>query len=379
LKDKKVAILFNKPGMTPGFEDMSSSHIQLPLETAAQLDEAGYPHVVITTTIPSGLARPVILDKLHASTVYFVPDPNKQGASPVLKGGQVKGVYFLGMIKYLLAVRKIIVEQEVAVLHVFGTRKFALSAIFLRLFSKIELIWTTETAESFPTLPIKILLQVFYKKALFTTKYVGSSYTFLRKSLIAVRGVSRKFEIQRADTLSRVLFWRDASYENGADIALSVFQKLAPRYEEVEFTFAVRPHWSAVVRENDCSSYKNIKFIEFPYPRGTTIESLLGESICVVFPFRELSTNPQLALVETLYAGIPVICSSVQSNAEMLGLANQNYELNDEVDKFAFHTEQNIISYLDGSYATRLDLDKFQSALEWHPYIAACQRLYRES
>jgi len=116
-----------------------------------------------------------------------------------------------------------------------------------------------------------------------------------------------------------VLFWRNADYENGADLAMASFLELAPKYPDIRFVFAVRPHDVLEKKLLELETTEaNIDVHIYPYNNGTTLESLLQNALFVVQPFRQLSINPQMSILETLYSGVPVIASGIESNEELI-------------------------------------------------------------
>ena len=83
----------------------------------------------------------------------------------------------------------------------------------------------------------------------------------------------------------------------------------------------VRPHWSPVIPTN--SKVGNLEIYEFPYKKPITLEKIISESLLVIFPFRKLSVNPQLAILETLDAGVPCLASNIESVGEYVESAMQ--------------------------------------------------------
>jgi glycosyltransferase involved in cell wall biosynthesis len=116
-----------------------------------------------------------------------------------------------------------------------------------------------------------------------------------------------------------VLFWRNAGYDNGVDLAMESFSDLAGRYPDVRFVFAVRPHdeyeQALLMLAHEI---ENIHVHIYPYRDGVTLATLLSEALFVVQPFRRLSVNPQMSILETLYAGVPVIATEIESNGELV-------------------------------------------------------------
>lgn len=138
------------------------------------------------------------------------------------------------------------------------------------------------------------------------------------------RGVSRR----------SVLFWRDATHQNGVDVAVEVFRQLAQAYPNMDFVFAIRfedqtaKNMYALAAERE-----NVKVLRFPYPQGVNMAYLLQNAVCVLMPMRELSVQPQFAILESMMAGVPVVASNVESNAELIdsGVTGFLFEPEDSV------------------------------------------------
>ena len=143
--EKKIALMFNKPGVFPGFEDVISAHVQLPLKTAKMLQKNGNKCYVVTTQVPENQVLPNAFKGIDVDSVFFVPDLNKQGSRSAALEGQVSGVKFQKIPSYLLSVRRVLRKNNIDVLHVFGKKKFILLAVLYKVFCpNIRLIWTTE-------------------------------------------------------------------------------------------------------------------------------------------------------------------------------------------------------------------------------------------
>src|SRR5690606_13818563 len=99
----------------------------------------------------------------------------------------------------------------------------------------------------------------------------------------------------------RVLFWRDPSLNNGADVCAKVYDMLAPEFPDISFDMAIRPHWSAVEGLDELAAkHENVNIYRFPYEDGITLPKLVLESLCVMLPFRRMTICPQLAIAESL-------------------------------------------------------------------------------
>ena len=117
----------------------------------------------------------------------------------------------------------------------------------------------------------------------------------------------------------RVLFWRDPSHQNGADLCVRVFSALAGQYPHLSFDLAVRPHSQPVDGIAELvDTFDNVTLYQVPYPEGIDLETLMQESLCVLLPFRRLSTHPQLSVLETMAAGAALVTTDLESNKELI-------------------------------------------------------------
>ena len=115
----------------------------------------------------------------------------------------------------------------------------------------------------------------------------------------------------------RILYWRDPTYQNGADIVEKLFINLSKTHKKIKFTIAVRSHSENLFNKKRLKE-NNIDYMEYPYPKNIKIQDLLNESICVVMPFRKLSTNPQLSVLETMYSNTCIITTPIESNNDII-------------------------------------------------------------
>jgi len=136
--------------------------------------------------------------------------------------------------------------------------------------------------------------------------------------LQAPLGLNRLVRV-RPHATDLVLFWRDAEIANGVDTCIDAFKLLSGEFPSVDFVFAVRPNhpFEGELRKLD-NQYINIHLLLFPYKDGITISELISSALCVVLPFRSLSCNPQLAVLETLMLGTPLVTTPVESNKELV-------------------------------------------------------------
>ena len=116
-----------------------------------------------------------------------------------------------------------------------------------------------------------------------------------------------------------ILFWHDGSHDSGVDVAIRSFRRLAPTHADIRFVFAVRPFdaYKGELQRLD-REIANVQVHFYPYRHGVSLSALLGGTLLTVQPFRRLTINPQMSILETLYAGIPVVATAVESNPEVV-------------------------------------------------------------
>jgi len=348
-----VGILFNKPGVFKEHEEAVSGHIQLPMKTYFLLHDQGITTKIITTKVPDNQTLPSSFDSVDFRDIKFITDPNKQKQKSVVKEGHIKGVVFVDLLRFAWDLYGVISKNGIKTLLVFGTPKFAAFSGLIKFLNPfIKLVWITEFSSEPPARALDFLKSMTFSRIFSTTKFVKSSSAIRSKIQYLPKGNNRELAVIDSATKDRVLFWRDPSYENGADIALRIFEKMAPQYSQVKFTFAVRPHWDSLIPDD--FNHSNIEIYHFPYAYPTTLEGLLSQSICVCSPYRKLSVNPQLALVETLMAGVPVVSSNVESCKEYLEVANQNAELEDNVDEYVTEIKKILDNHFSGKGSQNL-------------------------
>lgn len=366
----RIGLYFNKPGVLREHKEAVSAHIQLPAYTYSLLKEKGIPSVVITTRPASNQVLPKILETIADTDISILTDPNRQKEQVIVEVGQKKGVDTRQMLKHIFELISQVKGRKLDKLVVFGTQRFSLVAIFVKLFCPtLKLVKICEFIDpGFPKY-LSYIESLFYGEIFASTKYVQQQINSFKEVKYLPRGVYRQFDMQSEQKKHRVLFWRDPSFENGADLAMQSFIQLAPQFPDITFTLAVRPHWDPVISSSDLV-FDNIEIIEFPYPQGVTLDLLLSESICVLFPFRSLSVNPQLALIETLMAGVQVLSSSVESCREIMLEADQyTSDTNDPAD----YSEKlsKILDYwsMHKKQMYPLNTVKLQNEYNWSAYL----------
>jgi len=327
----KVGFYVHRVASAPGFENVVSAHVQLPLHTLNLLHAQGHNVHLITTEYGAHLSLPNFLSP--DIPLYTVAYGSLQGDELVMYTGRKRGIRPLKLIKQLFQFKQIVDKEKYDILHFSGSSGMVFLAGLLSLIGvRTPIILTINIGKGPARFPGSLF---FWKKI----SAVITSTEFFKGKLklegidieVIKHGTIRNFsqETLKAPietSRHRVLFWRDPSYENGTDICLKVYKKLASKYPDVNFDLAVRPHWKPVADLKKLSQdYTNINLFEFPYQDGITIEKLMAEAICVLLPFRELSTHPQFAVLESLQAGIAVVTTALDSNLEIIENQKNGY------------------------------------------------------
>jgi len=307
-----------------GFENNVSGHIQIPLQSIEELRNGGHDVHLITNSFGEDRSQPFCL--AADLDIHFVTDSRVRGGILERTSTQEEGLNVKRLLQQVSEIKRICNKEQFDVLHLFGYNRIAHLAGGLKLLGLRTPVVVTMVGTNFPErysfITRRLWNQVdatvtstsFVKKSL---EQEGIATTQIRHGVI--RDVTKECDGQDLEPPHRVLFWRDLTVDNGADIAIETYKRLAPKYPEIQFDFAVRKHWNPIVGiEEIASEYSNIQVHHFPYQDGITLPRLLLESLCVVMPIRNMSIDPQLVIVETLAAGIPIITTDQRSNPEFV-------------------------------------------------------------
>lgn len=298
-------------GVHKGYEQVRSAHIQIPIHLAKQLDESGNNVTFFTNPLRKGTTLPRELEKV---TLVFIPDPRKRKATAVMYSGFTKKIDIINIIKGIYSIIKYSKKNKIDVLHFMnGSFSVGIYASIIAFFStKTKVYWTPSTILKNRFGVLKYLYSHLDGMISYTDYHRFHNSKLFKKVKTIKHGILRNIKLTSSNK-KRVTFWRDPSYENGADIAKVVFESLAKEFTDIIFTFMVRPYFDEIDVSSDL---KNIEVYKFPYKNNITLEHILSETIVCIFPFREFSTNPQLSILETLQIGIPCICSDIESANE---------------------------------------------------------------
>ena len=307
-----------------GFEHNVSGHIQIPLEGMRRLREAGHEVHLITNEYGSDRSMPACLDP--ELPVHLVTDSRNRGGILTRASDQGRGFKLMALKRQVDQIKRLCREHKFDVLHLHGYNRTAHLGGGLRLTGLQCPVVCTVFAALFPE-RFSMVTRRLWKRvdALVTaTEFVRRGYEAQRLQVDVVRhGLIRDLRTEHDGSplgpRKRVLFWRDPSTANGADLALEAYRSLAPKYPDVDFDFAIRPYWDPVDGIDALAEqHDNVHVFRFPYEDGITLPGLLLESICVLQPMRRLTINPQLVIAESLAAGIPTIASDLDSTNEVV-------------------------------------------------------------
>ena len=81
----------------------------------------------------------------------------------------------------------------------------------------------------------------------------------------------------------RVLYWRELTLENGADICIEAFDKVADDFPDIHFDFAIRStlHDAPGIQELS-ARHPNVRVYRFPYPEGISLPKLVLEFLLLL-------------------------------------------------------------------------------------------------
>lgn len=385
----KIGFYVQRVAGAPGFENVVSAHVQLPLYTMQLLQEQGHDVQLITTRFSNDLTLPNCLPE--GTKVHQVSYGTRQGDSLVMFVGNKSGIRPLKLIEQLWQIRSIVQQEKYDVLHFAGSSRIAyLAGLLAYLGINTPIVLTINVGDFSERF---ILLRNLLWRRIST---IITSTTFYKdicelkglKTRILKHGIIRQINIPKEPDgtssgfpKSRVLFWRDPSWENGADLCLQVYKVLAPKFPDVNFDLAVRPHWNPVSGLKELSeSFPNVHVYEFPYKDGITLDYLLSTATCVLLPFRELSTHPQFAVMESMLASTATITTALESNHELIEHKRNGFlvPVNDVEETIE------IITYLlnKPEKAAEIGQQAFEdinSAWNWNNYVSELIGIYEDS
>ena len=138
----KIGIYVSVISGQKGFENNVSGHIQVPLRSIEELQQAGHEVHLITNKIEEGRSLPFCLDESNMD-IHYVTDARERGGVLERTGKQTGGMSFFRLRKQVQEIKAICKEQKLDVLHLFGYNRTAHLAGGLCLFGlKIPVVIT---------------------------------------------------------------------------------------------------------------------------------------------------------------------------------------------------------------------------------------------
>lgn len=300
------------------FEHVVSGHNQFAVKTAEILAQQGFRVHIYTTSIK----------KEYIAPSWVPAEASIRLLTHLHSAGHSKLNSIISHIKKIIELRRYLKEDNAQIIHGFGGHSLAVIFCFLRIMHpRITLIITPVPDLEFPEKRgwLQLLLRLAWRSStriLCTAPHIldqGKEKNLPVNPKIARPGLFKKMIPNQHGPRNTVLFWRNPDRNNGADIAIEVFARIAKKYENINFVFAVRPGPPLIEdMETLSATYLNVKTYVFPYSEGITIEKLLSQSMLVLLPFRKLSINPQMAILESLGAGVPVLTTRIGGTPDII-------------------------------------------------------------
>jgi len=320
----KIGVYVSVIAGQKGFENNVSGHIQVPLRAIEEMKNAGHDVHLITNEFGEDRSLPFCLPK--DVNMHLVADARNRGGILERKGKQNHGLNVFQLKQQISDIKRICEEEQFDVLHLFGYNRTAHLAGGLRYLGLKVPVVVTMFGANFPEKFSFITKRLWNKVDAVVTATAFAKKRFEQEGIPTtqvrhgiIRNLIEEHDGSQTEKPHRVLFWRDMTLRNGADVALGAYAHLAVKYPDIQFDFAVRPHWDPIDGVDDVAKANpNINVYRFPYEDGITLPKLLLESICVVMPIRNMSIDPQLVIAETLATGIPIITTNQRSNPEFV-------------------------------------------------------------
>lgn len=304
-----------------GYERVVSGHVQVPLHSAQLFRDAGHEVEVITTRFPASHTAPDCLPR--DIPLHFVEDGRKRASDP---SEISRGVDGLKLVQQIRQIVRIAHARRFDVMHFSAFESMAQFAGLLKVVGLRPPIVVSFQQPELAATPGWTARQLWNRLAAVVVTTEHGRQMCTRAGIVAEQvrhGIVFDPQDQPGWNPSskrrRVLFWRDPSERNGADICLETYDRLAPEFPEVNFDIAVRPYWKPVSGLEDLAArHENVRIYRFPYPAGITVPGLLAESICALMPFRQQSVDPQFSIMESMAAEVPVVSTDIGSIPEFI-------------------------------------------------------------
>jgi glycosyltransferase involved in cell wall biosynthesis len=376
----RIGIFVSGIGVRPGFENTFSGHTQVAIQTAKLLHDEGHDVHLLVTLQHEGLVLPGTIPV--GVDVHVLTDGRWRGK--VGREFRQSGGYRpFAIARQIKQIRSLIQTLRLDVLHLFGFERTAALAGVLK-FTGLKCP-TITTVYDRPHSRRWSWLTKFCDRVIASTRNVqqhwemaGHAATLLRHGTI--RDLVSELDERPLNAQHRqsVLFWRVLAPETGGDICLKVFDRLAPVFPDINFDLALRPSVHEMPgAEELASTHPNVRLFRFPYPEGVSLAKLVTNSLCAIFPFRRLTIEPQMAIVETLAAGTACLGSNYASISELIDSGRTGVIVDrDDADEWC--------RCLHGLLSDRQQLEtmcknaaiEFPATWNWDDYIPALTQVY---
>lgn len=354
-----------------------SGHVQIPLKAANLVAQSQF-NIDIITTKPK-----------DAEYLMIEPPVNLRIRTVIhaTKEWPKLGVYTGKAILQFFQLLKIVRSERYGIVHFFGGPKTGLLGFVIKIFNNKTKVFFSPISEP---LIHSIFWRIFNKYVVNkldliipTSDYVGNKWAKLigsEKIHVIKPGVLKKMLNSSLLERNIVLFWRNADYENGADLMVSSVKLIASEYKMIKFVFAIRPgseYQEAILQLE--REYSNVHVYIYPYQNGITIELLLRKALFVIAPYRRLSINPQMSILETLLAGVPIICSDVESNKEVIidgvtGIILKNNNSDNIIAAIKLLLEDHVML----NTLTKNTINMTESRYNWNTFKEELLKIYRQ-
>lgn len=376
----RIGIFVSGIGVRPGFENTFSGHTQVAIHTARLLHESGHEVHLLVTIQHEGLVLPGTIP--NGVDVHVLADGRWRGK--VGREFRRSGGYRpLAIVQQIKQIRSLVQSLGLDVLHLFGFERTAALAGVLKLTGvKCPVITTVYDR---PHSRRWSWLTKFSDQLIASTRNVqqhweqaGHRVTLLRHG--TVRDLLSELDGRPMDVEQRrsVLFWRVLAPETGGDICLKVFDRIAPVFPEINFDLALRPSVHEMPgAEELAKKHPNVRLFRFPYPEDVTLAKLVTGSLCAVFPFRRLTIEPQMAIVETLAAGTACIGSNYASIPELIDSGRTGVIIDrDHADAWYECLHGLLRNRQQLETMCRNAMEEFPATWNWNDYIPKLTRVY---
>ncbi|QEG34693.1 glycosyltransferase family 4 protein [Bythopirellula goksoeyrii] len=375
----KVGLMVTGIGVPKGREQNVSGHVQLPMHTATLLREAGVEVRLITTCFREDYVLPKVVPGPAVVPLHFVTDGRRRGE--VGKQNIKAGYYPLAMVKHLREILRLTRDLKLDMLHLFGADRMTLLAGLLNMLGSSCPVISTAYKPPHPGIWAPLYRKS--KAIACSTQFVANKCASVGGKAQLVRpGITRDFRTElngcEPGERKRVLFWREGTYEQGCDLVLTAFDALAPQYPELSFDLALRENRFEVPGVQAlCEKHENVSVFRFPYPDEISLARLIAESLCVVLPFRKLTIQPQLAIAESLKAGVATICTELGSCSELVLHEKTGLVVPAEDDTALTSAIKELIEDAEGTLRMGQEAERdIEARWNWNKYTEELLKLY---